>query len=122
MLDDNSLKLVRDERLEGDPIPLERRIDHRKPIQGRVTALMTMTEEEPRRNRICSLELRDVSEGGLGAVSGDELPKGATMTVFFPPHGPERGFDMYGKVAWCRPADDGFEIGLELARQKSACA
>ncbi|MEX2214100.1 MAG: PilZ domain-containing protein [Phycisphaeraceae bacterium] len=122
MLEENELKLVRDEHLDGDPIPLERRIDHRKPTHGRVTALLTMTEEEPRRNRICSLELRDVSEGGLGTVSAEELPRGATITVFFPPHGPERGFDMYGKVAWCRPCDDGYEIGLEVARQTAACA
>jgi len=119
------LRLVKIERHEDDPIPLERRIAHRKPQSGRVTALLTIKTDDETRNRICSLELRDMSETGLGAVTCEALPRGGEVTIFFPPHGPERGFDLYGKIMWCREAKDaseGFEVGVHLNRQAAACA
>ncbi len=117
------LKLIRDERHEEDPIPLERRIAHRKSVTGRVTALMTMKVGDAEvRNRICSLELRDMSDTGVGAFSSEPLPRGAKLTVFLPPHGPERGFDLYGTVARCDGHDTGYAIGIRLDRQASACA
>ncbi|GEM_PF-925453 len=117
------LKLIRDERHEEDPIPLERRITHRKSVSGRVTALMTMkVSGEEVRNRICSLELRDMSDTGVGAFSSEPLPRDAKLTIFLPPHGPERGFDLYGTVARCEAQEEGFTLGIHLDRQASACA
>ncbi len=119
------LKLVKIERHELDPLPLERRIAHRKPTNGRVTALLTIKTDDETRNRICSLELRDMSDTGVGAVTSEPLPREGNITIFLPPHGPERGFDLYGQIMWCRPNREGgddFEIGVRLNQQAAACA
>ncbi len=117
------LKLIRVERHADDPIPLERRVAHRKPASGRVTALATMEQDEDTvRNRICSVELRDMSHTGIGAICTEPLPIGARLTLFLPPHGPERGFDLYGEVARCDAVEGGFELGIHLDRQATACA
>lgn len=117
-----TLRLVKDERLQDDPIPLERRYAHRRPISGRVTAVVKIGEGEKARNRICSLMLQDMSDGGVGAATDEGLPAGAAITVFVPPHGPERGFDATGKIAWCRREDDQHLVGIQLDRQQTACA
>lgn len=116
------LRLVDDTPLEGDPIPLERRTAYRKAADGRVTALVRTSEGGEQRNRICSLELRDMSDTGVGVASQEPLPKGAAITLFFPPHGSERGFDLYGHVVWCRSDDGSHEVGIHLASQQAACA
>jgi hypothetical protein len=119
------LKLVKIERHAEDPLPLERRIAHRKPASGRVTALLAFKDGEEHRNRICSLELRDISDTGVGAVTSEPLPREGNITIFLPPHGPERGFDLYGQIMWCRDNRDGgddYEVGVRLNRQASACA
>jgi len=124
-VEQTGLKLVKIERHELDPLPLERRIAHRKPATGRVTALLSFKDGEEHRNRICSLELRDMSDTGVGAVTGEPLPREGNITIFLPPHGPERGFDLYGEIAWCREdrsGGEGYEIGVRLNRQASACA
>ena len=33
----------------------------------------------------------------------EPLPREGNITIFLPPHGPERGFDLYGQIMWCRP-------------------
>ena len=117
------LKLINIERDALDPIPLERRIAHRKPANGRVTALLTMKHDDGEtRNRICSIVLRDMSETGVGAFTDEPLPREAKMTLFLPPHGPERGFDLYGSVARCESREEGYEVGIRLDRQLTACA
>ena len=122
MLQEAELRLVHDDRHQDDPIPLERRTAHRKPVNNRVTALVLIPSEDSTRNRICSLFLRDMSDTGIGAVSVDPVPLNSQITMFFPPHGSERGFDLYGKVVWTRRSSDGFELGLALDRQATACA
>ncbi len=66
--------------------------------------------------------LRDMSETGIGAVSSEPIPVESDVTMFFPPHGSERGFDLYGKVVWTRRSADGFELGVHLNQQATACA
>lgn len=119
----SELKLIKDDRHELDPIPLERRIAHRKPANGRITALLTMKQDDGEvRNRICSIQLRDMSDTGVGAFTDEPLPRDAKLTLFLPPHGPERGFDLYGNVARCESREEGYEVGIRLDRQLTACA
>jgi hypothetical protein len=61
-----------------------------------------------------SLALRDLSVGGLSALSDTPLAMGERVTVFFPPQGPMRGWDAYGRVVWCSPSTFGYRIAVEF--------
>lgn len=122
MQTDHALRLVKTERREGEPIPFERRDTDRKSISGRVTVIEAWGEAESQQNKIASLTLKDISDGGLGAISQEPIPLKTRVTVFIPPHGPERGYDLYGQVVWCARGDKGYEVGVKLDQQITACA
>ena len=115
-----TLKLVETET-DDQAYRLERRQDPRRVISGRVTALETDREDGPERNRICPLQLVDISDRGLGAIVQDPVEPNTRIAVFFQPHGPERGFDLYGRVVRCRRRDDyGYEIGIRFDARQAA--
>lgn len=104
---------------DQDVLPFERRREPRRRAVGQVTALRTASR--PGQNsRICSLRLTDMSDSGLGAVVSEPLEIGSTLAVFFPPHGPERGFDLYGQVVRCQPTDRGHELGIRFDARAAA--
>ncbi|MBI1336656.1 MAG: hypothetical protein GC164_06810 [Phycisphaera sp.] len=115
---ETNLRLVKEE--PTDAIPLERRIDYRHTISGRVTALQTTAGSEEHHNRICSLQLLNISDSGLGAVTQEPVELNTRIVVFFPPHGPERGFDKYGQVVRCVHRDGGHELGIRFESQLQA--
>ncbi len=114
MLSQTPLKLVRPE--EQDVIPLERRRERRRKISGRVTAIRATSDQPDLRHRICPLQLLNLSDGGLAAISQEPVELNTSIAVFFPPHGPEPGFDVYGRVVRCRPREYGHEIAIEFDR------
>lgn len=122
MIEQAELRLVDDTPLEGDPLPMERRTAYRKAANGRVTAVLNAGDDGETRNRICSVELRDMSDTGIGVASQEPLPNGAAITLFFPPHGSERGFDLYGHIVWCRPEEGGHGVGIHLLSKQAVCA
>lgn len=101
------------------PLFLERRGHERRPIGGRVTAVLT-GEDDRMRARICSMQLADISAGGIGAMVQEPLPIGAPVTVFWPPHGAEPGFDLMGTVARCVACDWGYHVGLRVDSRLAA--
>jgi len=103
-----------------DALYFERRHTLRRRLRCRVTALVSDRRQRRDDHRICSLDLRDQSDTGLGAVADVPVPVGRTVTVFFPPHGPERGFDMIGTVVRCQQQDDHYSIGISLAQRLAA--
>lgn len=122
MQTDHALRLVKTDRHEGEPIPFERRDTDRKSISGRVTVIEAWGEPESPQNKIASLTLKDISNGGLGAISQEPIALKTRVTVFIPPHGPERGYDLYGQVVWCARGEEGYEVGVKLDEQITACA
>ncbi|MEX0886114.1 MAG: PilZ domain-containing protein [Phycisphaeraceae bacterium] len=71
--------------------------------------------------RIASLQLRDISETGLGGQSPRPLDVNAPITVFLPPHGPEHCFELIGTVVRCQPRHDGgYDIGIQFHRPLAA--
>lgn len=61
-----------------------------------------------------SLALRDLSVGGLSAISDTPLQAGERVTVFFPPNGPMRGWDAYGRIIRCEPSTFGYRVAVEF--------
>ncbi|MDP6152731.1 MAG: PilZ domain-containing protein [Phycisphaeraceae bacterium] len=114
------LQLIRPGDKPADVYRLERRVDARFTLNERITAVQAHRDERGRKHRICSLQLMNMSDGGLCAKITEPIELGTTLTMFFPAHGPERGFDRYGQVVRCRRHGWGYEIGVTLAGRAAA--
>ncbi len=94
---------------------LERRYAHRQAVQGVVTVLRQSSRQEPYRFPVCTIQLRDLSDEGVGAHSETELTTDESVTVFIPPHGAEPGIDLMGHVVRCLPDENGgYDVGIML--------
>jgi hypothetical protein len=96
---------------------------------GTVQATAARTDENPRREFIrhtadVPIEVRtvegeqtsatglNVSHGGLAFVSELCPAQGATIEIAIPDVDPP--FQAHARVAWCRPEDDAFLVGVEF--------
>jgi hypothetical protein len=92
----------------------ERRIFPRKEVHTRVEGLRLDHSLPACRQPQLSLALRDLSLGGMSAISQTALDHGERVTVFFPPQGAVRGWDAYGRVIRCEPSGMGYRVALEF--------
>lgn len=92
----------------------ERRVFPRKEIQARVEARRLDHTISARRDPHLSLSLRDLSLGGLSALTQTPMAKGERISVFFPPQGASRGWDAYGRVIRCEPSGMGYRVAMEF--------
>lgn len=99
---------------------MERRKSVRHALAGRVTALACTSQGRNPSRRIFTLHLTNMSQTGLGATVQDAIEVGARVTVFFPPHGAEHGFDFFGTVIRCQHHESGQEIGIEFQARMAA--
>ena len=104
----NPMRLV-----PADEAGAERRMFERKQVHARVEGHRCDHTIAARREPVVSLALRDLSVGGLSAISGTPLERGERVTVFFPPQGIRRGWDAYGRVLRCEPSAVGYRVALE---------
>lgn len=111
MSDHDLLRLVRPDDA-SDSIPFDRRGCLRRVVSARVTAVRATSDHPGKKTRICSLDLRDMSDTGLGALVQEPVESDTPMTIFLPPHGPDHGFDLCGRVVRCEPAEYGYRIGV----------
>jgi hypothetical protein len=61
-----------------------------------------------------TLHLRDLSLGGLSAISPTPLARGEKLSVFFPRQGDIGGWDAMGSVIRCEPSTLGYRVALEF--------
>ncbi len=92
----------------------ERRMFERKETHARVEGRRCDHTIAARREPVVSLALRDLSLGGLSAVSSTPLERGERVSVFFPPQGIRRGWDAYGRVLRCEPGAVGYRVAMEF--------
>ena len=85
----------------------ERRMFPRKAVSARVEGRRLDHSIDARQQPQLSLMLRDVSLGGLAAITNMAIGRGERVSVFFPPEGPARGWDAYGRVIRCEPSQTG---------------
>jgi|GEM_PF-3516177 len=90
----------------------ERRVFERKEIHCRVEARRIDHDVTALRSPHLSLAIRDVSFGGLSAITQVPLLQGERVSVFFPPQGINRGWDAYGKVVRCEPSSFGYRVAM----------
>ena len=92
----------------------ERRVFLRKEIHVRVEGRRHDHTIAAHRQPQLSLALRDLSLGGISAISQTPLDRGERLTVFFPPQGANRGWDAYGRVLRCEPSGLGYRVAVEF--------
>ncbi len=122
-----SLKLVTETDHAPEVLKFERRREPRHKLYARVTAVAHNPAYEQESGamsggagQICSLELVDRSESGMGAFSVAPVALGARVTVFMPPHGATPGYNVAGRVMRCVPRDGGYHVGMLLEQQIAA--
>jgi hypothetical protein len=96
------------------PIRLERRVFPRKEIHARVEGRRLDHALCVYKRPTVSLAIRDLSAGGLSAISDTPLLPGERVTVFFPPQGIKRGWDAYGRIIRCEPSALGYRVAIEF--------
>ena len=94
--------------------PRERRMFLRKDTQSRVEGKRLDHSVIARQQPQVSLSLRDLSFGGLSAMSDQPLQCGERVAVFFPPQGANRGWDAYGRILCCDPSQLGYRVAVEF--------
>lgn len=92
----------------------ERRMFPRKAVQYHVESRRRDHSAVAQQQPHLSLALRDLSLGGLSAISDIPLQPGEKLTVFFPPSGASRGWDAHGRVIRCNWIGNGYRIAVEF--------
>lgn len=99
----------------------ERRQSARYETTFRVTAVITDDTDDSRHNRICALQLLNLSDSGLAVLAAHPVPTGARINLFFTPHAAEPALQMVGTVVRQNPRDDGqYLLGVQFDRRCAA--
>ena len=94
--------------------PAERRNFERRDVQTRIEGKRLDHSIPARQQPQVSLSLRDLSLGGLAAISDRPLGTGERVAFFFPPQGSSRGWDACGRILRCSPSSFGYQIAVEF--------
>jgi hypothetical protein len=97
-----------------------RRIFERKPAEGEATGHRIDHTISARQNPRLTLNLRDLSAGGLGVLADRPLNEGEHLTVEIPRRGLVPGWDAVGRVVRCEPSAMGYRVGLEFDSRMAA--
>lgn len=92
----------------------ERRVFPRKEIKARVESVRIDHSIPALQQPQLTLALRDLSLGGLSAISDTPLQSGERLTVFFPPQNGRGGWDALGRVLRCAPSAMGYRVAVEF--------
>lgn len=114
------MRLVRDDETEIVRTARERRVFPRRPMHVTISGTRLDHSIPARRQPMLSLAIRDVSAGGLSALSETAVQPGEVIAVSFPPSGLQPGWDARGRVLRCEPAALGFRIAVEFEHLPSA--
>ena len=98
----------------------ERRVFPRKEVRADVEGKRIDHTIEARRTPMFQLHLRDLSFGGLSALSPLPLDRGERLSMTIPALGTSDGWDAYGKVLRCEPSAMGYRVAVEFELQAAA--
>ena len=99
---------------------LERRVFPRKELVAEVQGRRLDHSLSALRQPVLTMSLRDVSAGGLCALSDTPLAAGERVTVTMPGRGVFGGWDAYGRVIRCIPSGVGYRVAVEFDRLPAA--
>src|SRR4051794_25267851 len=106
----------------SEPQWAERRTFPRKQISARIESKRLDHSPPALREPLVAMALRDLSMGGLSAISPMPLAQGELLTVSFPPQtigdGQLRGgWDAVGRVVRCQPSVLGYRVAVEFEQR-----
>ena len=93
---------------------LERRVFPRKELAADVEGRRLDHSLAALRQPVLKMALRDVSAGGLCAISDTPLAAGERVTVSMPGRGVFGGWDAHGRVIRCSPSGVGYRVAVEF--------
>jgi hypothetical protein len=93
---------------------IDRRMFPRKVWRASVEARRLDHSIPARQEPQLTLDLRDLSVGGLSAITQLPLAKGERVAVFFPAQGIQRGWNACGQVVRCEPTALGYRVALQF--------
>src|SRR5688500_10951541 len=99
---------------------LERRIFPRKEVHLEVQGRRLDHSLAALRQPVLKMSLRDLSAGGLCALSDTPIPAGERVTVSVPGATVFGGWDAYGRVIRCSPSGAGYRVAVEFDRLPAA--
>ncbi|HEX8522723.1 MAG TPA: PilZ domain-containing protein [Tepidisphaeraceae bacterium] len=94
--------------------PADRRMFPRKEVHAHVQGKRVDHTVEALREPLMTMALRDVSLGGLSAITDVPLKRGERVLVSFPAQGVSRGWDAQGRVIRCEPSAMGYRLAMEF--------
>ncbi len=94
--------------------PEDRRVFPRKEFHAEVESCRMDHSVKARREPRFSLSLRDLSMGGLSAISNVALEQGERLAVYFPKQGQLNEWDAQGRVIRCEPSSFGYRVAVEF--------
>ncbi|HSV13982.1 MAG TPA: PilZ domain-containing protein [Tepidisphaeraceae bacterium] len=107
-------------RLVPAPQGAERRMFERKEVHAHIQGKRLDHSIAARREPFLSLATRDLSIGGLSAISQTIIQRGERVSVYFPPQGVHRGWDALGRVIRCEPSGMGYRVAVEFEQMPLA--
>jgi hypothetical protein len=106
--------MQRSEQFLRDQVSDDRRMFERKPADDQVLGRRIDHTISARQNPRLNLTLRDVSVGGMAAISDRPVDQGERVSVVFPARGLIRGWDAVGRVLRCEPNSRGYQLAIEF--------
>jgi hypothetical protein len=98
----------------------DRRIFARKELSESVQGYRMDNTVTARKAPQLNLTLRDISIGGLSAISPTPLESGERISVVFPPQSGRVGWDAFGRVIRCEPSVMGYRVALQFDMLQAA--
>ena len=92
----------------------DRRLFPRKEVHADVEARRIDHTVQARRNPRLTLALRDLSLGGMSAISPAPLQRHERVNVQFPALGSHGAWNALGRVIRCMPSALGYRIAVEF--------
>jgi len=92
----------------------ERRRDHRYIVPMHVVAVLC-DQDSGDRQRVLSLQIKDISKGGVCGVVESEVLSDEQLILFIPPQGGRGGRDVRGRVTRCDKLEGHYRIGVAFS-------
>ena len=96
------------------PATVNRRVFPRKEVHAQLVAARTDHTLEALRTPSLTLYLRDLSLGGMSAISPFPLKQGERLSLHFPRTGTMGGWDAAGYVLRCVQSALGYRVAVEF--------
>jgi len=107
------MRLVTDESTGSGA---ERRMFPRKSVSLEARGRRLDHSISARRSPFLSWSVRDLSAGGLSAITSNPINPGERVNVTIPDNGFQQGWDALGRVIRCEMSSMGYRVAVEFDR------